>query len=391
MTTTSQNDRSWSFGRIPTTQTSSTHRRRWSADSDTEHPRGSPPPPYSEPVSTTEHDALHEISYPDDGIDYQPRPWRLQLCEMLRNTEDAMWAVLSDDIDDICAETVLRYRRPTFRVVEHLVVIILNLPIPTELLSVNDTVVYNVAKKVAVQILDEHDWATNEHGPIHQRFGVVLPYSFVPHLERIKAVLRTKIKSFYALLSEGKLRARLETAGSLLASTRRVNQIMTTTGWIYTSHIEELLEQYVRYHLLALDFQDAWIHSEKTVIARLLMIACFTKTDSPTQSLEKMRDRLTKILAQYQFRMVDPLLALPQEWIDAAIDTVKRAATGYDVLIYRITHRTYVCQCNERRTTEFFWCPWHGEYLRTSYSPPPFFQLDPSARPGLGMSDIGHS
>ena len=373
---------------MATTTTDRTHRRRWSTDSDTEYPRGSPPPPYSEPISTTESYALGEQIYPDGGIDYQARPSWLQLSEMLNKTEDEMWAVLSDDINDICVETVLRYRRPTFRAVEHLVIIVLNLPIPPTLCCVNHTVAYDVAKKVASEILDEHDWATSEHGPIRRRFGLVLPHSFVPHLDRIKAVPRTKIGSFHALLSEAKLKARLERAGSLIASTRRVNQVITTTGWIYTAHIEDLLEEYVRYHLLDWGYQDSWIFSEETTIARLLLIACFAETDSPSQTLEKMRARLRKIMAVYQFRMLDPVLTLAEEWIDTAVHALGRVGTSYPILLYRMARRMTVCDCDNVPPTfdtarADFWCPWHGASLDW---PPPFFPRDPFGGHGPGQS-----
>lgn len=392
MTTTFRSTLNWGEPRtdrlMATTTTDRTHGRRWSTDSDTDHPRGSPPPQYSEPISTTDSYALDEQIYPDDGIDYQARPSWLQLSEMLNKSEDEMWAVLLDDINDICMETVLRYRRPTFRAVEHLAIIILNLPIPPILCCIDHKMAYDVARKIASEIFDEHDWATSEHGPIRQRFGLVLPHSFVPHLDRIKAILRTKIGFFYALLSEAILRARLESTGSLVTSTRRVNQDLTTTGWRYTCHIETILEQYVCYHLLVWGYQDSWIFSEETTIARLLLIACFTETDSPIQTLEKMRDRLRKIMAVYQFRMLDPVLTLAEEWIETAVHALGRVGTSYHLLLYRMARRMTVCDCDNVPPTfdtaqADFWCPWHGARLNC---PPPFFPLDPFGGHGPGQS-----
>jgi len=266
---------------------------------------------------------------------------------MLENTEAALWDIFQNDINDICAETVLRYRRPTFRAVEHLLIIMLKAPMPIRLNHVNQRAMYSIGMKLAQQILDEHDWTAGEFGPVQQ-------HRFLIHLDRIKNRLPSKIIHFHALLMDEVLMEKLEREGSFLAFMQSAVHFV----------VENTIACFVNFHLLTKGYPNGCLDERQ--IARLLILACLSKTDSPIQTHQKMHDRLDIILAHHEFRMPDPMSTLHAEWTATTLVALETEPSKYFNFLRSVVDRRPACQCDSVPTLDdearaFPQCPWHAE------------------------------
>jgi len=290
---------------IATTPTDSTRSTRWSHVSDFEGPR------LVAPEFHTDNTTPAKL-WPTNRTDSAWRPARSQPSELVYSTKATMWAKLLEDIVGICAEPVVQCRRPTFRAVDHLFAVMMKSPMPSALDGVDDPMVYAAAKEVARQYLDEHDWTTDE-----------LPQA---HLDSIKANLPKKLSHFHASLMENILIEKLEEAGSLLAFTQDLVAV-----------IEDTMFSYVHLQLLAHGQRDVKRVTE-TKITPILILSCLSKTDTPAESRQRLRDRLKDITTD-DFAMLDTSSTLPAEWIASAITALHSERSYYGLYLRDVAER----------------------------------------------------